>query len=140
MRHPVTRRSLAATALVLLACASSPQHPDLKPPPAYKFADDPGPYSFDCDAPRGQYLDFSIRPPEGEIRITGWFRFIQGKIDVTGPQLPRSPSTDLPVLDYKQWSGEEPQIWSPLTPFNPEREAGPISGRQCSVTVPSYSH
>jgi hypothetical protein len=82
MRHPVTRTSFAATALLLFACAFSPQHPDLKPPPAYKFADGPGPYSFDCDAPRGSYVDFSIRPPEGEIRITGWFRFIQGKIDV----------------------------------------------------------
>jgi hypothetical protein len=70
--------------LVLLACmgsaADEPKH-DAPAAEEANFAEGPGPYSYDCDAPPGQYERQNIHAPGDKLKVAGYVRVLEWRSD-----------------------------------------------------------
>ena len=58
--------------LLLAGCAATtPQSNVPVDPAALQIAPGPGPYTFDCDAPAGQFQEMNAAVPSNKVRVTG---------------------------------------------------------------------
>lgn len=65
---------------VICGCIASIAGADTSAPtPKVEYAQEPGPYNFDCDAQADHFMQMNIRSPGGELQVTGSFRILTNR-------------------------------------------------------------
>src|SRR5579863_8646965 len=73
----MTKYALFILPLIVGGCSEPVTKADLAgPAPRVEYAEEPGPYNFDCDAQTEHFRQMNIRSPGGVLQVTGSFRIL----------------------------------------------------------------
>lgn len=83
----MTKYALVILPLIVGGCSEPVTKADLAGPATrVEYAQEPGPYNFDCDALTNHFRQMNIRSPAGELQVTGSFRILSDRaVSLTYP-------------------------------------------------------
>jgi hypothetical protein len=80
LESTMTKSALIVLPLIVCACSAPAPRGDIAGPATrVEYAQEPGPYTFDCDAQAEQSRQMNIRSPGGELQVTGSFRILTNR-------------------------------------------------------------